>query len=97
MTSNTSKFVLVHKIKTFGSGLKFKAYQDKVFSVLIRIEDIDRIEEVERDINYETYVFTCLSFNNDVDDDILIKESVEEMYEKLKNTDDAVLGKTEDL
>ena len=98
MTQKIPEFILVHKIKTFGSGMKFQAYQDKVFGVLIRIEDISRIEEVERLIDYESHVFTCIIFNNDIDEEeMLIKESVEEMYEKLKNTDDVVLEKLEDL
>lgn len=95
MTSKTPKFILVHRIKTFGKGLKFQAYQDEVFSVLIRIEDIKRIEEVERHIDFKSHVFTCIFLDDGIDMEMLVKESVEEMYEKLKNTDDAVLEKTE--
>jgi len=99
MTSKTPEFILVHRIKTFGKGLKFQAYQNEVFSVLIRIEDIKRIEEVERHIDFKSHVFTCIflddGIDNNMDIEMLVKESVEEMYEKLKNTDDAVLEKTE--
>lgn len=99
MTSKTPKFILVHRIKTFGKGFHFQAYQDKVFSVLIRIEDIKRIEEVERNIDYKAHVFTCIflddGIDNNTDMEMLVKESVEEIYEKLKNIDDTVLEKTE--
>lgn len=94
MTSNKTKFILVHRIKTINN--RNRIFQNKTFRVLIRIENIKRIEEVERDIEYVPHVFTCISFNNDIND-MLIKESIEEIYEKLKYTDDVVLEKTEDL
>lgn len=94
MTSNKTKFILVHRIKTISN--RNLIFQNKTFRVLIRIENIKRIEEVERDIEHVPHVFTCISFNNDIND-MLIKESIEEMYERLKYTDDVVLEKTEDL